>query len=307
MGTPRTLETDESFDDVDGELRHSEVNLKAHALTGALAGPFTALRIELKKQASDESELIDKKLLAQAMALSADDDLNQLVDDTKNGVLAAFGNDYQAPLYKQLFSGQSPSELKRPLLGTQLATMRLWVGPLNAAGITELSAIATRLSAAILKADEAEKQIALAQQALDVFQAGQRATFINECNASRKLTFGKLGEIIHGHPELPNDFSDRFFKSNGGSRAPTIAEMTQSIARLRAKLERQEAQLETMKTKAALQEKARQEAELAERKAKLDAAQKRAAEAAAEVAKLEAELAGGSTGGDKSRHVPSRP
>ena len=293
MGIPRTLESDESFDDVDLELRHSEVYLKAYTATAALAQPFTTLRSGLQKQAADESIFVDHVLLARAMALSADDDLNQLVDDTKNGVLAAFGNDFQGALYKQLFSGQSPSELKRPLLGTQLATMRLWVGPLGAAGIAELSAIANRLSASILKADEAEKQMALAQQALDVFHTGPRTSFINECNAARKLAAGKIGELVHNHPELPKDFADRFFRINGGSRAPSMAELTQSIARLRTKLERHEAQLAAMKEKAALQEKTRQEAELADRKAKLDAAQKKAAEAAAEVAKLEAELASG--------------
>jgi hypothetical protein len=110
----------------------------------------------------------------------------------------------------------------------------------------------------------------------------------------RTLTFGKLGEIAHGNAELPNDFPDRFFMMNGGSRSPTIAELTQAVERSRAKLKRQEAQLEAMKEKAAQQLKTRLEAELAERKARFDAAQKRAAEAAAEVAKLQAELDGSS-------------
>lgn len=153
--------------------------------------------------------------------------------------------------------------------------------------------MALRLTAAIAKADEAEKKMALAQQALDVYAAGPRAACIDACNALRKLTYGKLGEITHGHGELPSDFADRFFMMNGGSRAPSIAEMTQSVERLRVKLKRQEAQLETMKEKAAQQAKARQEAELAERKTQLEAAQKRAVEAAAEVAKLEAAMNAG--------------
>ncbi len=296
MGAPRTLEIDEPFNEIDGELRHTEMTATAYTLTAALAIPFAPLRIDLRKHKADEATLTDNILLARALALSADDDLNRLVDDTKNVVLAMSANDYQAPLYKQLFSGQSPSELKRPLLGSQLATMRTWVGPLGAAGNADLSAIAIRLAAAIVKADEAETKMALAQQAMDVFTAGPRTTFVNECNALRKLTYGKLGEIIHNNPELPSDFSDRFFMTNGGSRAPSISELSQSVERLRAKLKRQEAQLEAMKEKAALQVKARQEAELAERKTRLDAAQKRAAEAAAEVAKLQAEMEAGSSG-----------
>lgn len=296
MGAPRTLEMDEPFDDVDGELRHTELMTTAYAQTAGLAAPFATMRVEVRKQKADEDKLHDNQLLARALALSADDDLNRLVDDTKNAVLAASGNDYQAPLYKQLFAGQSPSELRRPLLGAQLATMRLWVGPLSASGHAELMAIATRLLAAIAKADEAEMKLALAQQALDEFRAGARSTCIEACNALRKLTYGKISEITHGSAELASDFPDRFFMTNGGSRAPTIAEMTQSVERLRAKLKRQEAQLEAMKEKAAQQWKARQEAELAERKARFESAQKRAAEAAAEVAKLEAELNAGAGG-----------
>ncbi len=68
-------------------------------------------------------------------------------------------------------------------------------------------------------------------------------------NALRKLTHGKLGEIIHGHAELPGDFADRFFLTNGGSRAPTISELSQTVERSRAKLKRQEAQLEALKEK----------------------------------------------------------
>jgi hypothetical protein len=112
----------------------------------------------------------------------------------------------------------------------------------------------------------------------------------------RKLTYGKLGEIIHNHPELPNDFADRFFVTNGGSRAPSIDELELVVERSRGKLKRQEAQLAAMKEKAASQLKTRQEAELAERKARLDDAQKRANDAAEEVAKLQAEMDKG-TGG----------
>ncbi len=292
MGTPRTLDLDESWDEVDDELRHSDVMTTAYTITAPLSASFAALRTQVRERKAEESALVDASLLARAFVLSADDDLNVLVDDTKNAVLAFVNNDYQAALYKQLFGGHSPSELKRPLLGAQLATMRLWVGPLEATGNAALMAIATRLVAAILKADEAEKKIALAQQALDVFKAGPAKQCIDACNALRKLTYGKIGELAHGNAALPNDFADRFFMTQGGSRAPTMAEITQAIERGKAKVQRLETQLEAMKAKAAVQEKARQEAQLAERKAQLESAQKRAAEAAAEVAKLEAEIAG---------------
>ena len=291
--TMRTLEVDESLDDVDTELQHTEVFTKAYTITADLAAPFMALRAEVRARQAEEAVLMDNILAGRAMALSADDALNHIVDATKNAVLASSNNDYQAPLYKQLFAGQSPSELKRPLLGTQLATMRNWVGPLGAAGNPELSSIANQLTLAIGKADDAETKMALAHQAMDVFKAGPRKACIEACNALRSLTQGKIGELAHAHPELPRDFADRFFMTHGGSRSPSIFELEQAVERAHAKLNRLQAQLETAKEKAAQQIRERQEAELAERKARLDAAQKRAAEAAAEVAKLEAELQAG--------------
>lgn len=289
----RTLEADESFDDVDGELGHTEVVAKAYTITADLAPPFAALRADVRARKAEEAVLLDNILAARALALSADDELNELVDGTKAALLATSGGNYQAPLYKQLFAGQSPSELKRPLLGTQLATMRSWVGPLLAAGVPELLAIATRLTTTITKADDAETKMALAQQALDAFKAGPRVSCINDCNALRKLTYGKLGELTYAHANLPRDFPDRFFIAHGGSRMPTIIELEHDVERARAKLLRLETQLQTAKEKVAQQLRNKQETELTERKARLDAAQKRAAEAAADLAKLEAELGTG--------------
>lgn len=290
MGNPRNLEADEPFDEIDHELRHTEIMTTAYTITASLAAPFITLRAQVRERKAEESTLMDAVLLARAYALSADDKLNMLVDETKNAVLASVNNDYQAPLYKQLFGGHSPSELKRPLLGSQLATMRLWVGPLDASGNAELKSIAVRLAAVILEADEAEKKTALAQQAMDTFQGGPRTACIEACNGLRKLTYGKIAEISHTAKDVPNDFVDRFFMAQGGSRAPTMAELTLHVERARSKLKRLESQLEAMKEKIAQQQRSRQEALLAERKALLEAAQKRAAEAAAEVAKLEAEM-----------------
>ncbi len=148
MGTPRTFEIDDPLGEVDGDLRHTEMTATAYTITAALAIPFAALRTNLQKHKADEGTLTDNILLARALAFSADDDLNRLVDDTKNAVLALSNGDYQAPLYKQLFERQSPSELKSTLIGSQLATMRTWVGPLGTAGNAELSTIAMRLTAA---------------------------------------------------------------------------------------------------------------------------------------------------------------
>jgi hypothetical protein len=294
MAEPRTLAIDEPFDDIDDELRHTEMSLKANLATAQLALPFSALRVEIRKRRDEEAKLLDALAFARALVVSADDTLNGLVDETKKAVLAASGQDYAAPLYRQLFGGQSPSELKKPVLGAQLAAMRVWVGPLGAADAAALNAISTDLVPAIAKADEALTAVSLAEQNMDAFVAGARATTISETNALRKLTKGKISEMAHARPEfqLPADFADRFFLASSGSRAPTAAELGQSIARAEAKVERLKAQLAAMKDKEAKLLKSKQEAELAEKQAELDAAQKKAAAATEEIARLKAELEG---------------
>ncbi|MDI1484136.1 hypothetical protein [Polyangium sp. y55x31] len=292
MTGPRTVAIDEPFDDLDEELRHTELTSKAYPDTAPLAESFAALRAEVRKRKAEEDALLDGIAFAKALVVAADDVLNLLVDETKKAVLAAYDQDFQAPLYRQLFEGQSPSELKRPLLGAQLETMRAWVGPLGAANVPALDVIAQKLSSAIVKADDAVTKTSLAEQAMDTFVAGPRTSLVNDVNALRKLTAGQIGELVHGILEgkVPRDFADRFFLSSGGSRTPTSAELSQSITRLEAKLARQKALLESMKEKEAKQLRARQEAELAEKQAKLAAAEKRAAEAAQEIARLKAEM-----------------
>ncbi|TKC94155.1 hypothetical protein [Polyangium fumosum] len=292
MAEPRTIAIDESFEDIDDELRHTETNLQAYPDTAPLADPFAALRAALRQRKAEEDALRDQIARAKALVVAADDGLNLLVDETKKAVLAAFGQDYSAPLYRQLFAGQSPSELKRPLLGAQLETMRAWVGPLGAAGVPALATLASKLAPAISRADEAITKTSVAEQQMDVFVAGARTALVNDINALRKLTGGKIGELVHGSLEgrVPSDFADRFFLSSGGSRTPTITELSQSITRLEAKLERQKALLEAMKEKEAKRLLAKQEAELADKQANLAAAERRAAEAAQEIARIKAEM-----------------
>src|SRR6185436_3695917 len=64
-------------------------------------------------------------------------------------------------------------------------------------------------------ADAAVQTLATAQTANRVFRAtGERRAFIDQLNALRKLTYGKIAEMPHKHPEenLPGSFAERFFK-----------------------------------------------------------------------------------------------
>ncbi|HSN99423.1 MAG TPA: hypothetical protein VLS89_14100 [Candidatus Nanopelagicales bacterium] len=292
MENIRTIAFDEGLDDVDEELAQTEINAAADPLTVQIATPFTQLRQDLISVRAEEVQHIDAFKAANARANVVDDQLDLIVEEVKTAVLAEVGTRYDDPRYTSFFDNQSPSEVKRPRLGDQLATMRAWVGPLQASTNTTLQDIGQRLAHIIQEADEVVKAQALAQQAMDAFEMGPRKAFIDRVNGQRKLAAGKIGEIIHAHPErkLPSNYVDRFFLQGAASRTPTIAELERSIARQKARLTRQEALLEELKAKRTRAEQARQQAELEARKQKLADAEKRATEAAAELAALKAKL-----------------
>jgi hypothetical protein len=298
MTSPRTLDPDEPLDDVDKELAHTQLFLLASPLTQPLAQSITALRAELpsvRVQQTDHSDAVQQQ---EASAVFIDDDCNSLVDEAKVLVLAEAKGNYQAPLYKQLFEGQSPTELKRPILGDQLTRMRTWPAILTSTPSPALQELGARTGEAVGRGNAANDAMAGAQSRLDAFWSGPRAAYVERVNAARKLTFGKLAEIEHSQPKgkLPSGFAERFFLHDTGGRAPRIADVERTIARLQKKLARHESALAEMKQKQASAEKTRQDEALAEKQDKLAAAQKKVDDAARELAVLEAEVGRGGEG-----------
>ncbi len=288
----RDIDANDSLADVDKEMGHTETCLQAGAVTAELAAPFTALRAKCVILTAQQKELQKSVILADARAITADHTLDLLSEDTKIAVLAAYKNDYSAPLYRQLCAGERPSEFRRPVLGDQLAAMRDWPGPLAAAEVAALSALADQIRPAVVEADAITSEQALTTQALDTFDTGPLSDFVSECNAARKLVRGKLGELVHQRPDLrlPKDFQDRFFLFQGGAKAVKAEDLERAITRTRAKLAKLEARLQTLKEKQARAIREKQARALELRKAKLAAAEKRRAEAEAELAALTAEI-----------------
>jgi hypothetical protein len=288
----RTIPIDEPFEDIEEDLSHIEMHLAGCPLTEKLAPPFTELQVELEKLRAEEKSLKDAVARADAQALFLDDTLNEIAAKAKTAVLAAYPKEeYQAPLYLQLFEGQSPSEFARPVMGDQYTSMRdKWIGPLQGTEIPSLVAIAELLPPVILKGDAILSAQALAKQKEDAFKLGPRADFVGRVNAARKLAQGKVAEFFHDPSQkLPSDFQERFFLYNVSAKAPKISDVEQSIERTKAKLARQEALLASLKEKRDKVLKAREDAKETERKNKLAAAEKKKQEWEAEIEKLKAE------------------
>jgi hypothetical protein len=293
MASPRTIDHDAPFDEIDDELAHTDIFLRASILTLSLAPTMAGLRTELPLVRAQESEHQDAVHALEAQALFIDDDCNGLVDETKILVLAEVKGNYQAPFYRQIFLGMSPSQVKRPTLGEQLTQMRTWPSILASTATPALHDLGKRIAAAVARGDEVTSLLAGAQSRLDAFLLGPRAAFVDKVNAARNLAYGKLAEIEHSQPAgaLPAGFAERFFLHDTSGGVLSMSDIERTIQRLQKKLTRYQGMRAEQQKKQADALQAQQDAELTMKKEQLAAAQKKAQDAAKELTDLEDELA----------------
>src|SRR5512132_2703168 len=101
----------------------------------------------------------------------ADDGLDDFVDVFDRTLLIITKNDRAAAIYQLYFGNQTPSQLTRPILGGQLATVRAWLPSIQSSPHTAVTALAPRLLALIADADAAVENVRAARQALKDFDA----------------------------------------------------------------------------------------------------------------------------------------
>ena len=293
MQSAKTITVDDSIQDTEDYLTNLLSYLSTCKLTKALVS-----QVEQRLDALDALRPTRTKLqravgAAEAAVLFVDDDLNVLLDETKRETLIFVGNDYTAPLYKGLFGGQSPSELRRFLLGEQLETQRLWPAILGATTSATLADVGARTEAKVAEADGVLATLTQAEAALSAFEQGAWKAFVHDCNVMLAKVFGEVLAIYKdpANGPLPADFVDRFFVRESGGRAPRLEELEAAIVRLGERLEKMKAQRDALKANRENARKSRLKTQIASKQAAAAAAKLEAEEAAAEVAKLEAELA----------------
>ncbi|XXT18454.1 hypothetical protein WME94_50320 [Sorangium sp. So ce429] len=292
------IEQDASLESVLEQNTHTLTWLLAYPFTQDLAAPFQAQQERWMEVERQEILLWMDILKATTQVSVADEALDALVDAVGNTILAEAGNDRSAPLYTLYFGNQRPSDLKRPVLGGQLETMRAWLPSLTAAASQALRALGEQLAAAIQRADAATAALAAARQKNREFRTvGERKAFIDAQNALRKSTYGAIAEMPHKHPDkrLPNTFADLFFKRL--PRRKTAAEEPEpaTAAELTAKIAEVEQQLASLKTRytevlAAEEVSAREKAQREADAAALAEAEKASEALAARVTALRAKL-----------------
>lgn len=293
MGIP-TIDYDSSLELVLDELAYTRARLKAHPLTAALAADFDAFQPKWMAVFTQEIGLRAERQDAAARVIAADDDLDDLSDGLSKALLIITKGNRGDPLYKLYYGDKRPSDLKRPTLGPQLETMRGWTPSLVASPHAMLTDYGTQLQDKVGVADDAVATAASAEQKSRAFRTvGERKALIDDFNALRKATYGKLAEMPHTQPaaKLPASFADRFFRHGTWTppeKPATSAELAAEIAAKQAEVEALQAEL--AKTKADEDADAQAKAQAEADAEALAAAQRAADDAAAKVAELKAKL-----------------
>jgi hypothetical protein len=280
------------------ELIHTLARLEANPLAASFMPPFEELyKNEWTQVVQQEFVLLVEAFRADAMVEEADDGLDDYVDEFDAYARRRVKGNLKDPFYLFFFGEKRPHDLKRPVLGGQLETMRHWVAPLNAtAGDDEASKLAAKLDGLIVKADAALVEQSEVSEKIMAFRTqGERKAFVDKFNALRKSTEDKLAELPHANPEakLPGHFASRFFK-HAPKRGKTAArELTSEDLKARlAEAEGEVAAVRQQLADALVKEEAEAfaQAQLEADKAALAEAQKEAVEIGAKVAALKAKI-----------------
>ena len=256
------IRPDASLDTILNECSYTLGELQSHALAAPLTPQFDAFQTTWFTAHTARTMLVIAVGKGDGAVAGADDGLDDFVDTLDRTLLIATKNDRKAPLYQLYFGLKTPNLTKRPILGTELATVREFIPSLQTSSTTALAALAPQLVALVAAADAAVTQRNAAVQALKDYDAvGGKKTLIDAFNALRQSVYGTLAAIPHQNPGamLPGTFADRFFRheTHKGITAMTNpSDVKLKIESLQKETAAAEAHLKTLDDAAAAQLKA---------------------------------------------------
>jgi hypothetical protein len=279
-----------------GEIIFSLDQVKAHPLTQGFVPTFEGLRDDWGTIFAEELALRDGLSAANARILSIDVTLNSLASRVSKALLTLTDDDRTHPLYMAYFKKKALGEFKRPILGSQLESMRGWIQPLKTSTIPALTQLGDEVEAAVTLADQAVAIRATLETQITFFrEAGNRKAFCDRVNAVRKSTHGELAKMPHENMGLPVGFANQFFRHDSGKggteEPPTVESVDEEIAALEAQLAekkelRTSLQAEAERAASVEAEKAAKQTEIAELEKLAAEAEQKAAEARAKIAEL---------------------
>ena len=284
-----TLDSRSTLESLYFSILFTLVRLKLDPRLQPFVPVFEQLRAAWVDVCSQEHDLIDARLQAEAKVDYVDAELDRTSDGIASAILLETKNNRKAPLFLGYFGSQPPSRFRKSVLGAQLTAMRTWPPSL----IPALSAYGDTLTAQIEAADEALMLASVAEQKIIDFRVlGKRKQLFDKVNGARKQLHGDVSKMIHDHPEwsLTRDYVNALFEHQSSPPELSVAELTQKIDAASSEV----AKLMALREQRIADEQAEaaERAEL-EKKAKLavlEAAEKAAAQAAAKLAALKAEI-----------------
>jgi hypothetical protein len=253
-----------SLSELRAEAVYSRVRLVADGRTKSLVKPFTAFEASWKKASEEEQALEDAATQADANVDVADAVLDGVVDQVDAVLYEAAGQDRKAAVYQAFFGGLTPFMLKRPTLGPELETMRVWPERIAAAGVDELVALGPVVKQAVADGDAASEARTAAYEALDRFYSlGTAKKLAAQHHTLREDTYAALTALRKANPKwkLPAEWADGFFRNDGGGAhsSTSIAVVAERVTQLQAKLQKASAQLADLQAKAAAAAQRKQE------------------------------------------------
>ncbi len=280
-----------------GEIIYTLDQVQAHPLTQTYIPIYEGLRDKWGGVFKEELDLRDGLSAANARVVAVDTALNALASRVSKALLVLTGDDRDHPLYIAYFKKKSLTDFKRPILGTQLESMRGWIPELKKSDDPALVALGAEVEAAVALADDAiATRTKLEADSTFFRETGNRKKLFDKVNAARKQTHGELAKMPHEKLGLPATFADLFFRhlSSGSDSGDNEAEMTtaridEEIAALEGQIAHKKALREAVVIEREKQAKA--EAAKAAELAAIKELEKAAAEVTRKLAEAKAKLA----------------
>jgi hypothetical protein len=236
------LDPDSSLEKVREDLVYLRCRLAKHPLARELASKVAELLAEWSDVYSQQLAHWDAQTAAQVEVNLADDALDDFVDGFDKDLRAVAAKDPDDTRYRLYITG-GLAELKRPVLGDELETLRAWPQFLSTEEDPRLVAHRAPLESAIRVADEALAGRAAADAKNAAFRTtGTLAKYVQKVLTARDHIWSDLeiARVKSADASLPREWASGFFKP---PRAPTVSEAERKARaedRARVRQEREE-------------------------------------------------------------------
>lgn len=251
MAAVTTYTVDTSLETIDEDLTYTISVLKHLSFASALVAEFEAMLARCDAVTSKQRTLRRAIIVAQGGITSADATLDAIVDEVDVAVSRLAEKTAGHPTRQLFFRGMRASDLRRPVLGFELETLRAWPTALESTDYDSLKAMAPTVAAALKTADDAVAAQTTAQDQNRIFRlAGERKVFIDDANALRARAYGVLSTYAHDHPKerVPGEVASIAFRKSRRASKATIESLDLELVVMReqvASLESQRAELTT--------------------------------------------------------------